>query len=180
MVLSDTLMLRLVVPKQSRGGAYASFDGKGRVELRRGDEVRVEVGRYPFPTVVGEGGTGGEWFESVRRALRWNTRGAVQGGFGSRVNPGDALKEEGVERYGGAHARNDDYGEEGEEGEEEEWDIDADPFLHKGGRGDATAAAAAKNVSADSTLGGASEASSVSASGHTSPLKRGDCWWGLD
>ena len=81
MVLSDTLLLKVCVPRTSRSTAYASFDGKGRVELRRGDCVQVEAGRYPFPTVVGEHGTGGEWFESVRRALRWNTRGAVQKGF---------------------------------------------------------------------------------------------------
>ena len=127
MVLSDTLLLRLVVPKHSRGGAYASFDGKGRVELRRGDEVRVEVGRYPFPTVVGEGGTGGEWFESVRRALRWNTRGAVQGGFGSRVNAGEI----GEEEEEGEGWRLGDEGQEDEEGlerQEEQWDIDADPI----------------------------------------------------
>ncbi|CAF9927046.1 MAG: NAD(+) kinase [Alectoria fallacina] len=134
MVLSDTLCLRICVPKGSRSTAYASFDGKGRVELRRGDEVRVEAGRYPFPTVVGEGGTGGEWFESVRRALRWNTRGAVQRSFGA--------KEPNVTRRGGGRLADDivdeeegvedgmdeeDEGEEEEE-EEEEWDIDADPI----------------------------------------------------
>ncbi|MDI1488506.1 MAG: NAD(+) kinase [Ramalina farinacea] len=125
MVLSDTLLLRLVVPKHSRGGAYASFDGKGRVELRRGDEVRVEVGRYPFPTVVGEGGTGGEWFESVRRALRWNTRGAVQGGFGSRVNAGEIGEEEEEGWKLGDEGQDE---EEGLERQEEQWDIDADPI----------------------------------------------------
>ncbi|MCJ1272350.1 NAD(+) kinase [Puttea exsequens] len=130
MVLSDTLCLRICVPKGSRSTAYASFDGKGRVELRRGDEVRVEAGRYPFPTVVGEGGTGGEWFESVRRALRWNTRGAVQKSFGGMDEPR-------VMRTGGGRLADDVVDEEGEEedGEsadedvvvEEEWDIDADP-----------------------------------------------------
>ena len=131
MVLSDTLCLRICVPKGSRSTAYASFDGKGRVELRRGDEVRVEAGRYPFPTVVGEGGTGGEWFESVRRALRWNTRGAVQRAFGG--------KEPRVTRRGGGRLADDivdeeeeedgnDEGDEEEEEEEEEWDIDADPI----------------------------------------------------
>lgn len=121
MVLSDTLLLRLVVPRNSRSTAYASFDGKGRVELRRGDEVRVEAGRYPFPTVVGEGGTGGEWFESVRRALRWNTRGVVQGGFGTGAGR-MAIDEEAEDEHvqGGA--------EEAEDQVEEEWDIDADPF----------------------------------------------------
>ena len=132
MVLSDTILLRLVVPWHSRGGAYASFDGKGRVELRRGDEVRVEVGRYPFPTVVSESGTGGEWFESIRRALRWNTRGAVQGGFGSRVNAGEMDE---VEEEGGARKEEDDG-----EGDGEEWDIDTDPF-DEGNAGDVGAGA---------------------------------------
>lgn len=131
MVLSDTLCLRICVPKGSRSTAYASFDGKGRVELRRGDEVRVEAGRYPFPTVVGEGGTGGEWFESVRRALKWNTRGAVQKSFGSSASN--------VTRAGGGRLADDVVDEEGEEdvieeddgdedGDEEDWDIDADPL----------------------------------------------------
>ena len=102
------------------------------MELRRGDEVRVEAGRYPFPTVVGEGGTGGEWFESVRRALRWNTRGAVQRSFGG--------KEPNVSRRGGGRLADDivdeedgeeediDEGNEQEEEGEEEWDIDVDPI----------------------------------------------------
>ena len=123
MVLSDTLLLKVCVPRSSRSTAYASFDGKGRVELRRGDYVQVEAGRYPFPTVVGEGGTGGEWFESVRRALRWNNRGAVQKGFGGSDNavsrmPTDDIEEERVE----------DYDQHDERGEDEEWDIDADPI----------------------------------------------------
>ena len=185
MVLSDTLMLRLVVPKHSRGGAYASFDGKGRVELRRGDEVRVEVGRYPFPTVVGEGGTGGEWFDSVRRALRWNTRGAVQGGFGSRVNGGIAFDEaEEGKAAMTTHTKHrdadilpsdlehDDLDNEvleQDDEEEEEWDIDADPFHDiEAGSG------------AESAPGAVSDAGSVPASGHASPLRRGNSGWGLD
>ena len=155
MVLSDSMMLRLVVPKTSRSTAYASFDGKGRVELRRGDEVRVEAGRYPFPTVVGEGGE--EWFESVRRALRWNTRGVVQGGWGGRLAGeeegfigagagglgygerigvgggvgGNMMMEklvlEEAQEYGNSKNELGQDEEDGEE-EEEEWDIDADPI----------------------------------------------------
>lgn len=103
MVLSDSLLLKVCIPKHSRSTAFASFDGKGRVELRRGDCVQVEAGRYPFPTVVGKGGTGGEWFESVRRALRWNTRGAMQKSFGAEAE------------------------EDKDDDEEEEWDINPDP-----------------------------------------------------
>ena len=96
--------------------------------------MQVEAGRYPFPTVVGEGGTGGEWFESVRRALRWNNRGAVQKGFnGAGDRAGVVVGDEG----GGIMGRGyEDGGEDvgGEEGEEE-WDIDADPIDVAGSRG---------------------------------------------
>lgn len=78
MVLSDTMLLRIAVPNLSRSSAYCSFDGKGRVELRQGDYVTIVASQYPFPTVVSGNG---EWFESVRRALRWNVRGAVQKGW---------------------------------------------------------------------------------------------------
>ena len=130
MVLSDSLLLEVRIPKNSRSTAYAAFDGKGRVELKRGDCVRVEAGRFPFPTVVGKGGTGGEWFESVRRALRWNTRGAVQKGFSAKTTAAAPVK-----------APEDDYvppvpaageGEEDDEmpveEEDEEWDINPDPI----------------------------------------------------
>ena len=133
MVLSDTLMLKVCIPRSSRSTAYASFDGKGRIELRRGDCVQVEAGRYPFPTVVGEGGIGGEWFEGVRRALRWNTRGAVQKSFGgsttstARTGCGEDIE---VMRKDGAvdGDAEEDEQEAEDEVREEEWDIDADPI----------------------------------------------------
>ena len=123
MVLSDTLLLKICVPKSSRSTAYANFDGKGRVELRRGDYVQVEVGRYPFPTVVGDGGTEEEWFDSVRRRLGWNNRGAVQHGFGAG----------GEERHTSLANRevikkHDETEDEYDEDAEEEWDIDIDPI----------------------------------------------------
>jgi NAD+ kinase len=99
MVLSDSLLLRVSIPKHSRATAYCSFDGKGRVELRQGDHVTIAASQYPFPTVTR---TGAEWFDSVSRTLRWNTRGAMQKGWNGE-------------------------GESGmEEKEEQEWDIDTD------------------------------------------------------
>ena len=135
MVLSDTLLLKVCIPRSSRSTAYASFDGKGRVELRRGDFVQVEAGRYPFPTVVGEGGTGGEWFESVRRALRWNNRGAVQKGFGAGSHGEKNKRLAGIdyddmEQRGGQNGDENEDRDEYDDGnvEEEEWDIDTDPI----------------------------------------------------
>ncbi|TVY47273.1 NAD(+) kinase [Lachnellula occidentalis] len=96
MVLSDTMLLRISIPRNSRATAYCSFDGKGRVELKQGDHVTIAASQYPFPTVVR---SGTEWFDSVSRQLRWNTRGALQKGW--------------------------DGAEENKE-EEAEWDIDTD------------------------------------------------------
>ena len=99
MVLSDSSLLRIAVPVTSRSTAYCSFDGKGRVELRQGDYVTIEASQYPFPTVVSGNG---EWFHSVRRALRWNTRGSMQKPWGDDSGSGN---------------------------EDEEWDIDTDGGL---------------------------------------------------
>ena len=149
MVLSDSMLLKVCVPRSSRSTAYASFDGKHRVELRRGDCVQVEAGRFPFPTVVGNHGTSGEWFESVRRALRWNTRGAMQKSFSSSKKPVTKSDDDDVMPL---------YDEdEDEEEEDEEWDINPD-------------APAEPHSSVDSGIG----ASEVSSSDCQSPLLRGN------
>lgn len=98
MVLSDTQLLRIAVPPNSRSTAYCSFDGKGRIELKQGDYVTLEASQYPFPTVMSGGN---EWVESVQRALRWNVRGATQKGW--------------------------DDGGDVKDGMEEKWDIDTEP-----------------------------------------------------
>ncbi|KAK3394453.1 ATP-NAD kinase-like domain-containing protein [Podospora didyma] len=78
MVLSDTLLLRVSVPRNSRATAYCAFDGKGRIELKQGDHVTITASQYPFPTVTR---TDTEWFDSVSRTLRWNVRAATQKAF---------------------------------------------------------------------------------------------------
>ncbi|KAI9802986.1 MAG: hypothetical protein M1825_002219 [Sarcosagium campestre] len=75
MLLNDTMALRVAVPVGSRATAYCSFDGKARVELRQGDHVSIAASQYPFPTVLSQPT---EWFDSISRTLRWNTRGAHQ------------------------------------------------------------------------------------------------------
>nr|POF08170.1 nad(+) kinase [Quercus suber] len=78
MLLNDDMALKVAIPATSRGGAFVSFDGKGRVELGRGDEVVVRASQYPFPTVMGQPL---EWFDSISRTLRWNTRAVEQKGW---------------------------------------------------------------------------------------------------
>ncbi|KAI1395495.1 ATP-NAD kinase [Hypoxylon fuscum] len=102
MVLSDTMLLRVSIPRNSRATAYCAFDGKGRVELKQGDCVTITASQYPFPTVMR---TGTEWFDSVSRTLQWNTRAATQKGFESKL----------TEENGSA-----------KEEDEPEWDIDTD------------------------------------------------------
>ncbi|WEW57324.1 NAD(+) kinase [Emydomyces testavorans] len=130
MVLSDALLLRIAIPHNSRSSAYCSFDGKGRIELCPGDYVTVEASQYPFPTVVSGGA---EWFESVRRALCWNVRGAVQKGWnskghranGGQMGPMDPQRELASEAEAAAEA-------EAEDEEEEQWDIDTDSYTDFG------------------------------------------------
>ena len=83
MLLNDTMALKVAVPQHSRATAYCSFDGKGRIELRQGDHVTIAASQYPFPTVLSRET---EWFDSISRTLRWNSRGAQQKGWGQTGN----------------------------------------------------------------------------------------------
>jgi len=89
MLLNDSMALRVAVPKGSRATAYCAFDGKGRIELRQGDCVTIAASQYPFPTVLSRPT---EWFDSISRTLRWNTRGAMQKAWQEDTEEGDALE----------------------------------------------------------------------------------------
>lgn len=123
MVLSDTMLLRVSVPRDSRATAYCAFDGKGRVELRQGDCVTITASQYPFPTVTR---TDTEWFDSVSRTLRWNVRAATQKGF-------DTGSANGSEAAG---ARGDD-----------DWDIDTDSACYASEEGSASASPLRRQMS---------------------------------
>lgn len=105
MLLTDSMLLRVCIPATSRATAYASFDGKGRIELKRGDAVTIEASQYPFPTVLS---AESEWIDSISRTLRWNTRGAQQKGWGA---DGMAMGEQDDEQ-------------------QEVWDIDTDSGVY--------------------------------------------------
>lgn len=90
MLLNDSMLLRIAVPRNSRATAYCAFDGKGRVELRQGDHVTIAASQYPFPTVLSQPT---EWFDSISRTLRWNNRGAQQ-----KAWDGDAEEKDGEEQ----------------------------------------------------------------------------------
>ncbi|BFZ55550.1 hypothetical protein PYCC9005_002591 [Savitreella phatthalungensis] len=73
LLVPDSMTLRVAVGYDSRSTAWASFDGRNRVELRQGDYVRVTASRYPFPTCLKSKQTA-DWFESISTKLNWNER----------------------------------------------------------------------------------------------------------
>lgn len=73
MLLPDSMELRICVPYNSRSTAWASFDGRGRVELKQGDHIKVTASRYPFPTVCADKQST-DWFHAISRTLKWNER----------------------------------------------------------------------------------------------------------
>ncbi|KAI5840520.1 ATP-NAD kinase-like domain-containing protein [Morchella snyderi] len=112
MLLTDSILLRVSVPKGSRATAWCAFDGKGRIELKQGDHVTIAASQYPFPTVLSKGT---EWIDSVSRTLRWNTRAAQQKAWeGSEEEEGGQEDGQGRERV-------------------VEWDIDTDSGCYSDG-----------------------------------------------
>ncbi|KAG1152398.1 hypothetical protein G6F37_007088 [Rhizopus arrhizus] len=72
-LVPDSMELRICVPFNSRNTAWASFDGRGRVELKQGDHIKVTASGYPFPTVCKED-QATDWFNSLQNCLHWNKR----------------------------------------------------------------------------------------------------------
>jgi len=72
-LVPDTVDLRICVPFNSRSTAWVSFDGRGRVELKQGDHVKVTASRYPLPTIC-KSSQSDDWFNSLSRCLHWNER----------------------------------------------------------------------------------------------------------
>ncbi|KAJ1514895.1 hypothetical protein HMI56_007159 [Coelomomyces lativittatus] len=73
MLVPDSMDLRICVPPTSRSTAWASFDGRNRVELKQGDFIVVSSSKHPFPTVCRENQSN-DWFHSLTRCLKWNER----------------------------------------------------------------------------------------------------------
>ncbi|EPE09449.1 atp-nad kinase [Ophiostoma piceae UAMH 11346] len=126
MVLSDTMLLRVSIPRNSRATAYCAFDGKGRLELKPGDCVTITASQYPFPTVTR---TDSEWFNSVSRTLRWNTRAATQKGFDPSLGNSDSA----VDLASGK--------------DEAEWDIDTDSGYYASEEGSVAASPLRRQMS---------------------------------
>ncbi|KAJ2745461.1 hypothetical protein GGI20_002168 [Coemansia sp. BCRC 34301] len=74
MLLPDSMVVRVVLPPDSRNTAWASFDGRHRIELRRGDHIQITASKYPVPTVCASQSQTQDWMASLARCLNWNER----------------------------------------------------------------------------------------------------------
>lgn len=70
-IMPDSILLKIKVSKNSRSSAWASFDGKNRVELCPGDIVTITCSPFSFPTVDS---TDEEFIKNISRTLNWNRR----------------------------------------------------------------------------------------------------------
>ncbi|KAF6005138.1 hypothetical protein F1559_001241 [Cyanidiococcus yangmingshanensis] len=75
LVLPDSARIRVQVSPEARSHAWASFDGKHRLQLRRGDSLIVEMSKYPMPTVNATDHAA-DWFGSLIRGFGFSVRGA--------------------------------------------------------------------------------------------------------
>lgn len=76
-VFPDSAQLRIQIAEDSRSHAWASFDGKSRQQLKRGDGLIVSMSLFPVPTVNKTDHTG-DWFQSLDRAFNFNSRARQQ------------------------------------------------------------------------------------------------------
>ncbi|CAO3565897.1 unnamed protein product [Mortierella alpina] len=83
MIIPGTKHLRICVPASSRTTAWASFDGRHRQELGRGDSVMITASKYPAVTICRRDQST-DWFTGLTQVLNWNSR-ALQKPFGSHL-----------------------------------------------------------------------------------------------
>lgn len=73
LIFPDSVVLKLMVPRDARCNAWAAFDGRSRCELRKGDAIFVKVSKYPVASINKKDQTS-DWFKSLARCLHWNRR----------------------------------------------------------------------------------------------------------
>ncbi|KAG0282621.1 hypothetical protein BGZ96_000297, partial [Linnemannia gamsii] len=73
MIIPGTKHLRVCVPASSRTTAWASFDGRHRQELDRGDSIMITASRYPAATICRRDQST-DWFTGLTQVLNWNSR----------------------------------------------------------------------------------------------------------
>ena len=69
----DTAEIKFVIPRSARASAFASFDGRNRVEIKQGDSLVIHASRHPVPCIT-RGQLMEDWLEGLSRCLHWNRR----------------------------------------------------------------------------------------------------------
>lgn len=88
--LPGSCVLKLKQPRDSRGSCAVAFDNRMRLELLRGEFLRIQVSEHCFPT-INELDSSTDWFRALVRCLGWNVR-IRQKAFDAR----DAVREKHV------------------------------------------------------------------------------------
>lgn len=73
LILPEYVTLRVQVPFNSRGHAWASFDGKDRKQLAAGDALICSMAPWPVPTACQVESTS-DFLRSIHEGLHWNLR----------------------------------------------------------------------------------------------------------
>ncbi|XP_031100808.1 NAD(H) kinase 1 isoform X2 [Ipomoea triloba] len=73
LILPEHVTIRVVVPFNSRGHAWASFDGKDRKRLAPGDALICSMAPWPVPTACQVDSTT-DFLRSIHDGLHWNLR----------------------------------------------------------------------------------------------------------
>ncbi|XP_073014415.1 putative NAD kinase 3 [Typha latifolia] len=73
LILPEYVTLRVQVPFNSRGHAWASFDGKDRKQLSAGDALICSMAPWPVPTACQVDSTT-DFLRSIHEGLHWNLR----------------------------------------------------------------------------------------------------------
>ncbi|XP_060197201.1 NAD(H) kinase 1 isoform X3 [Lycium barbarum] len=77
LILPEHVTVRVQVPFNSRGHAWASFDGKDRKKLAPGDALVCSMATWPVPTACQADSTG-DFLRSIHEGLHWNLRKTQQ------------------------------------------------------------------------------------------------------
>ncbi|GAQ87711.1 NAD kinase [Klebsormidium nitens] len=73
LILPEYVCLQVQVPFETRGQAWASFDGRDRRQLCPGDSLVLEMSHWPVPAACREDPTQ-DFLNSARENLHWNLR----------------------------------------------------------------------------------------------------------
>jgi NAD+ kinase len=81
MILPDSAKVKVVVPLDSRYPAWASFDGKHRIQLNHGDSITISKSPLNMLTIDPRSlpCSSCNWFKKLSNTLHWNVRARQRG-----------------------------------------------------------------------------------------------------